>query len=71
MHTRGVTGGWAGWAIAHPGFDRIESRWEAAAHRIMYVLLAHLVLESYIDSCQGRNWWVGKVGRVGNYLSMF
>ena len=34
MHTRGITGGWAGWAIAHPGFDRIESRWEVAAHHI-------------------------------------
>ena len=24
LFSRGVTGGWAGWAIAHPGFGRIE-----------------------------------------------
>ena len=24
MGGTGVTGGWAGWAIAHPGFGRIE-----------------------------------------------
>ena len=24
LHIRGVTGRWAGWSIAHPGFDRIE-----------------------------------------------
>ena len=24
IRSRGVSGGWAGWAIAHPGFGRIE-----------------------------------------------
>ena len=42
---RGVSGGWAGWAIAHPVFGRIEGaagqRWRAA------LLLAPPVLGSY------------------------
>ena len=37
---RGVSGGWAGWAIAHPDFGRIEgaARKQQCAHRIMYYL---------------------------------
>ena len=41
---RGVSIGWAGWAIAHPVFDRIEGaakqQWRVA------LLLAHPVLGS-------------------------
>jgi hypothetical protein len=43
---RGITGGWTGWAIAHPGFSRIEraaGQWRRAA-----LLLAHPVLGSYL-----------------------
>ena len=32
---QGVSGGWAGWAIAHPVFGRIEG---AAGHRSHYYL---------------------------------
>ena len=46
FHIRGVTGGWAGWAIAHPDFDRIEGaagqRWRAA------LLLAHPAFGSHL-----------------------
>ena len=39
---RGVSGEWAGWAIAHPVFDRIEG----AA-----LILGHPVLGSQIRPC--------------------
>ena len=44
---RGVSGGWAGWAIAQSDFGRIEAtagqqQWRAA------LLLAHPVLGSYL-----------------------
>ena len=46
LFSRGVTGGWAGWAIAHPVFGRIEGaarqRYRAA------LLLAHPVLSSHL-----------------------
>ena len=37
---RGVSGGWAGWAIAHTDFGRIEGA-AGSTHRIMYYLPTH------------------------------
>lgn len=50
MKDRGVTGGWAEWAIAHPVFGRIEGaagqrRWRAL------LLLAHPVLGTHLRPC--------------------
>ena len=49
---RRVSGGWAGWAIAHQDFGRIEGaarkRRRRASH---YVLLAHPDLGSYLRPC--------------------
>ena len=42
---RGVSGWWAGWAIAHPDFGRIEGaagKCRRRAHRIMYYLPTHI-----------------------------
>ena len=48
IHYRSVAGGWAGWAIAHPVFGRIEGaarqRYRAA------LLLAHPVLNSNLST---------------------
>ena len=46
---RGITGGWAGWANAHPGFARIEGatrQWWWAE-----LLIAHLVLGNHLRPC--------------------
>ena len=43
---RGVSGGWAGWAIAHPVFGRIEG--VAGQRRRAALLLAHPVLRSQL-----------------------
>ena len=44
-----VNGGWAEWAIDHPGFDRIEG---AAGQRLRAaLLLAHPALDSYLRPC--------------------
>ena len=50
---RGVSGGWAGWAIAHPVFGRIEGaagrrRGGAAAAARAKLLHAHPVLGSHL-----------------------
>ena len=42
----GVTGGWTGWAIAHPDFDRIEGA--AGQLRRAPLLLAHPAFGSYL-----------------------
>ena len=44
--SRGVTGGWAGWAIAHPVFGRIEG--PAWQRRRTTLLLAHPVSGSQL-----------------------
>ena len=44
---RGVSGGWAGWAIAHPVFGRIEGA-AGRRQRRAALLLAHPVLGSHL-----------------------
>jgi len=46
---RGVTGGWAGWAIAHPFFFRIEGA--AGQRRRAALLLAHPAFGSHLRPC--------------------
>ena len=46
---RGVNGGWAEWAIAQPGFGRIEGA--AGQRRCAALLLAHPALGSYLRPC--------------------
>ena len=36
VENRGISGGWAGWAIAHPGFGRIEGAALLIAHPANY-----------------------------------
>ena len=47
--TRGVTGGWAGWAIVHQGFGIIEGA--AKQQQCTALLIAYLVLGSHIRPC--------------------
>ena len=44
--SRGVTGGWAGWVIAHPVFGRIEGA--ARQQQRGALLLVHPVLGSHL-----------------------
>ena len=46
---RGVSGGWAGWAIAHPVSDRIKDA--AGQRRRAGLHLAHPVLGSELRLC--------------------
>ena len=46
---RGVSGRWAEWAIAHPGFCRIEGA--AGQGQRSALLFAHLVLGSQLRPC--------------------
>ena len=45
---RGVNGGWAGWAIAHPVFGRIEGA-RGRRQQCATLLLAHPVLGSHMN----------------------
>jgi hypothetical protein len=47
---RGVSGGWAGWAIAHPVFVRIYGTAGQRQQRAT-LLLAHPVLGSHLCPC--------------------
>ena len=47
---RGVSGRWAGWAIAHPVFGRIEGA-AGRRQRCATLLLAHPVLASLLRPC--------------------
>jgi hypothetical protein len=47
MADRGVSGMWAGWAIAHPFFGRIEGA-ARRRQRSATLLLAHPVLASHL-----------------------
>ena len=49
MCLRGVSGGWAGWAIARSGFNRIESA--AGQRRRAALLLAQPALGSHLRAC--------------------
>ena len=49
MLFRGVNGQWAGWAIAHPDFGRIEGA--AVQRQRVALLLAHSALDSYLRPC--------------------
>ena len=46
---RGVNGMWAEWAIALPGFDRIDGAAEQQPGAAL--LLAHPALDSYLRPC--------------------
>ena len=67
---RGVTVGWAGWAIAHPIFGKIVMRWQE--RRRTALLLAHPVLGSQLRPCsmQVQNSNHLKQGNLINYLSL-
>ena len=49
MNDRGVTGGWAGGAIAHPDFGKLEGT--AGQRRRAALLLAHPDFGSYLRPC--------------------
>jgi hypothetical protein len=45
-HVWSVNGGWSKWAIAHPGFGRIEG--PVGQQRRTALLLVHLALDIYL-----------------------
>ena len=49
---RGVTGGWAGWPIAHPVLGRIEGA--AGQRRCAALLIAHPVFGSQLRPCNNK-----------------
>ena len=49
---RGVSGGWAGWAIAHPVFDRIEGRGAPHYYLPTQFLVATYVPDWDLETCR-------------------